>query len=273
MLRPRNAHPASLPLSLGSRHPVNRAGPSMALSVAGCTAAVDTTGLPGAALMGSVGACLARGLEDWAARRHGRSLSEIHDVLGRAKPQPRRDASLRPRVKRLRRSSHSDSASSFATMSEREHLASTPGRLKWFVPEVHSGAARRLLDTEHQYFAPDLLIPEAGNAIWKKVRRGELTADEAQRLVADLSRWRSTPSHRGLVAEACALANATGRSVYDSMYVALAHLASRIRSSLTYSRRGIPPRCVARRSHIGQYARSSRLAIRAPRQEYSSPNF
>ena len=95
--------------------------------------------------------------------------------------------------------------------------------LKWFVPEVHSGAARRLLDTEHQYFAPDLLIPEAGNAIWKKVRRGELTADEAQRLVADLSKVAvDTIATRGLIAEACALANATGRSVYDSTYVALA---------------------------------------------------
>lgn len=95
--------------------------------------------------------------------------------------------------------------------------------LKWFVPEVHSDAARRLLDAPHQYLAPDLLFPETGNAIWKKVRRGELTPEEAHRLVADLSRVAvDTVATRGLVADANALANATGRSVYDSTYVALA---------------------------------------------------
>ena len=95
--------------------------------------------------------------------------------------------------------------------------------LKWFVPEVHSDAARRLLDAPHQYLAPDLLFPEAGNAIWEKVRRGELTMAEAQRLVADLSRVAvDTIATRGLIADACALANATGQSVYDSTYLALA---------------------------------------------------
>ena len=95
--------------------------------------------------------------------------------------------------------------------------------LKWFVPEVHSDAARRLLNAPHQYLAPDLLFPEAGNAIWKKVRRGELTPEEGQRLVADLSRVAvDTVATRGLVADAYALASATGRSVYDATYVALA---------------------------------------------------
>jgi predicted nucleic acid-binding protein len=57
--------------------------------------------------------------------------------------------------------------------------------LKWFIPEMHSDAARRLLLATHQYFSPDLLFPEVGNAIWKKVRRGELTAEEGQRLAVD----------------------------------------------------------------------------------------
>jgi predicted nucleic acid-binding protein len=47
--------------------------------------------------------------------------------------------------------------------------------IKWFVPEVHSDAARRLLERSHQYVAPDLLYAETANAIWKKVRRGELS--------------------------------------------------------------------------------------------------
>ena len=45
--------------------------------------------------------------------------------------------------------------------------------VKWFVPEVHSDAARRLLTLSHEYFAPDLLFAETANTIWKKIRRGE----------------------------------------------------------------------------------------------------
>ncbi len=95
--------------------------------------------------------------------------------------------------------------------------------LKWFVPEIHSEAARRLLAAAHQYLAPDLLFPEVGNAIWKKVRRGELTAEEGQRLAADISTIAvETVSTRGLMIDAHALAITTGLTVYDAMYLALA---------------------------------------------------
>ncbi len=95
--------------------------------------------------------------------------------------------------------------------------------LKWFVPEIHSGAARRLLDAPHEYLAPDLLFPEAGNAIWKKVRRGQLTAEEGQQLVADLVTVAvDTVPSRELVKDAYILAVATGQTVYDAIYLALA---------------------------------------------------
>lgn len=95
--------------------------------------------------------------------------------------------------------------------------------IKWLVPEIHSDAARRLLTRPHEYVAPDLLFAEAPNAIWKKVRRGELTAEEGQRLVADIGRVAvETVSCRALAEDAHALANVTGRTVYDAMYLALA---------------------------------------------------
>lgn len=95
--------------------------------------------------------------------------------------------------------------------------------LKWFVPEIHSDAARRLLAATHQFLSPDLLFPEVGNAIWKKVRRGELTAEEGQRLAADISSVAvETVSTRGLMIDAHALAVTTGLTVYDAMYLALA---------------------------------------------------
>lgn len=95
--------------------------------------------------------------------------------------------------------------------------------LKWLVPEIKSDAARQLLEAPHEYVAPDLLFVEAGNAIWKKVRRQELSAAEGRRLVADLATVAvESIATRGLADDAFALAIATGRTVYDSAYLALA---------------------------------------------------
>lgn len=95
--------------------------------------------------------------------------------------------------------------------------------VKWFVPEVHSEAARRWLASSHAYVAPDLLFPEAGNAVWKKVRRSELNADEAHRLVADLSRVAvESVAMRALLSDAVALATSAQITVYDAMYLTLA---------------------------------------------------
>ncbi|HEX9689402.1 MAG TPA: type II toxin-antitoxin system VapC family toxin [Thermoanaerobaculia bacterium] len=95
--------------------------------------------------------------------------------------------------------------------------------IKWFVPEVHGDAARRLLEYSHQYVAPDLLFAETANAVWKKVRRGELSSRHGQRLVTDLGRVAvETVSCRALAADAHALATRIGRTVYDAMYLTLA---------------------------------------------------
>ena len=95
--------------------------------------------------------------------------------------------------------------------------------VKWFVPEIHGDAARRLLELPHEYVAPDLLWAETANTIWKKIRRRELTLKDGQQLVTDIGRIAvDTVSCRALAEDAHALANATGRTVYDAMYVALA---------------------------------------------------
>lgn len=95
--------------------------------------------------------------------------------------------------------------------------------IKWFVPEVDSDAARRWLDASHDYLAPELLFPEAGNTVWKKVRRGELSPDDGRRLATDLSVIAvEAVSMRGLLPDAHALALRTGMTVYDATYLALA---------------------------------------------------
>jgi predicted nucleic acid-binding protein len=95
--------------------------------------------------------------------------------------------------------------------------------VKWFVPEIHTDAALRWLEQPCRFFAPDLLFAETANTIWKKVRRGELTRQQGQQLVADLTDIAvETVSCRSLAEDAHALAAATERSVYDALYLALA---------------------------------------------------
>lgn len=95
--------------------------------------------------------------------------------------------------------------------------------IKWFVPEVHSNEATRLLSAAHQYVAPDLLFAETANTIWKKAGRGEITASESRHLVAAIDHIAvETVSCRALATDAHALAILTGRTVYDAMYLALA---------------------------------------------------
>ena len=94
---------------------------------------------------------------------------------------------------------------------------------KWFIPERLSEEAARLLDERHELASPDLLWPELGNVLWKKARAGQLTAQEATRIVRALDQFPVTFFPSRLVLEgALEVALATGRSVYDSVYVALA---------------------------------------------------
>ena len=62
--------------------------------------------------------------------------------------------------------------------------------IKWFVPEALSNEAQRLLDGGAALFAPDFLLIEFGNIIWKKVRLGELAHGDGD---AALTALRSGP--------------------------------------------------------------------------------
>lgn len=50
--------------------------------------------------------------------------------------------------------------------------------VKWFVPEELTDEARLLLGHRLDLYAPDLVLVEFANTIWKKVRRGELAGHQ-----------------------------------------------------------------------------------------------
>lgn len=95
--------------------------------------------------------------------------------------------------------------------------------IKWFVPEIHSLAASRLLDTPIYLCAPDLIGPEIGNTLWKKVHRDEITRQEASEILTTFeSVGVEIYASAVLLAAAFEIATALDRTVYDSIYLALA---------------------------------------------------
>jgi predicted nucleic acid-binding protein len=97
--------------------------------------------------------------------------------------------------------------------------------IKWFLPEPHDDHAARLRKPETGLDAPDLIFAEVGNALWKRVRRGELTPAVAGRIIAALSRMPiETYPSRQLAGAALQIACTTGITAYDALYVATALL-------------------------------------------------
>ena len=94
--------------------------------------------------------------------------------------------------------------------------------IKWAVDEEGSAAALELLRSE-RLVAPDLWIAECANILWKKVKRGELTADEALSTVGVLadSGVALMPMAR-FFGEAVRLAVRLDHPAYDCFYLALA---------------------------------------------------
>jgi len=94
--------------------------------------------------------------------------------------------------------------------------------VKWIVPEEGTIEALRLL--EHlPLSAPDLLVAECANILWKKATRGEISPDEAgiaARLLQS-SAVETIPS-RPLLTKATLMAIELEHPAYDCLYLALA---------------------------------------------------
>ncbi|MBL0370420.1 type II toxin-antitoxin system VapC family toxin [Rhizobium sp. KVB221] len=94
--------------------------------------------------------------------------------------------------------------------------------IKWVVPEIGSKEALALR-LKYDLCAPELIIPEIANILWKKFQRGELSAAEAG-LAAELlaNSGISYASMRGLLEKATDFALALGHPAYDCVYLAAA---------------------------------------------------
>jgi predicted nucleic acid-binding protein len=93
----------------------------------------------------------------------------------------------------------------------------------WYFPHPYAQAARRVYGGDFTLCAPDLIYVELGNAIWKQCQFASLNPFKALLTLEafDTHPLLITPS-RELLKDAFAVASETGRTVYDSLYLALA---------------------------------------------------
>ncbi len=107
---------------------------------------------------------------------------------------------------------------------------------KWFLPAAGETLAEEALQLLRDYtdgqirlIVPDLFWAEFANLLWKAVRLGRCSKTSAERAIQSMRSCNlPTVASATLVEEAFAIAHTFDRSVYDSLYVAVA-VASKAR--------------------------------------------
>jgi predicted nucleic acid-binding protein len=94
---------------------------------------------------------------------------------------------------------------------------------KWVLPEPDADRAGILRAADFDLIAPALIVAEIGNAVWKRARKGELSASDAVHAVAT-ARGIFDVLHpiEDLASRATEIAIMLNHPIYDCFYLALA---------------------------------------------------
>ncbi len=98
--------------------------------------------------------------------------------------------------------------------------------LKWFVPEPGHEAAIALLQRNDDLLAPDWLLVEVANALWKQWRRNAINGEQIDEILAMLPLLLVFTDARSLAPRASAIARSLDHPVYDCLYLAVAEANS-----------------------------------------------
>ena len=98
--------------------------------------------------------------------------------------------------------------------------------VKWFVQEPLFQQARLVLTHRHDLYAPEILLAEFANVIWKKARRGEIADPgphfaELRELGDIVALYRIAE----LVDRAASISSELDHPIYDCLYLACAEAA------------------------------------------------
>jgi predicted nucleic acid-binding protein len=95
--------------------------------------------------------------------------------------------------------------------------------VKWFAAEDGSARAETLFIDEDDLIAPDLIVSEVGNAMWKKFRKGWLSEAQVSAAIDRLPRlFARLISIVELAPRASELTILLDHPIYDCFYFALA---------------------------------------------------
>jgi predicted nucleic acid-binding protein len=79
---------------------------------------------------------------------------------------------------------------------------------------------------EDEFSAPDVIVPELGNILWNKLRRGDMSSGRANAVADIVSDPEQFPvilvPAQALISSAIRIATEFDRSVYDALYLAVA---------------------------------------------------
>jgi predicted nucleic acid-binding protein len=94
---------------------------------------------------------------------------------------------------------------------------------KWYLDEAYSDKARKLVEDEDDLLiAPDLILAEVGNVLWKRRLRNEIDQAQAEEAVGHLPGVLLLISSKTLLARALEIAVRLQHPIYDCFYVAAA---------------------------------------------------
>lgn len=95
--------------------------------------------------------------------------------------------------------------------------------VKWVLPEAGSECAAAIRLADDDLIAPSLAYADIGNAIWRAVVRGDVSAAEARRVLKVAgSHYRRIIPLAELADRALELATRLRHPIYDCFYLALA---------------------------------------------------
>lgn len=95
--------------------------------------------------------------------------------------------------------------------------------LKWYFNEAYAESALKVIGPENEVIVPELLDAQVGNALWRRVRQGEIKREDAHKVLSNLRRL---PLVRvpvtDLAPAALEIASGSTRTFQESLYFALA---------------------------------------------------
>jgi predicted nucleic acid-binding protein len=92
---------------------------------------------------------------------------------------------------------------------------------KWSIDEPDSSDAEQLLRLDEALIAPDLVVAEICNVVWKKLRTGQITADRAAGVAEEVGDFfDALVPTKPLAPRALTIAESLAYPVYDCFYLA-----------------------------------------------------